>query len=193
MAQTVTTTSKQNTIKPDKKMGYHGTEDSEGAMGRANVATLQGIFGGSPLDGYSGAKEIEAVGEEEKIDLSTPESYRKWFFDNVVDGTISDESYGLGTQDLGFPNAPDLKAGDSDVPVGGEGLPATPFVPNPVSPGEGSILPADQVEAPESFVKKLNPKGPFVGPSTTPTDDPNVASDGRNPTKTSAEIKSRNK
>jgi len=49
-----------------------------------------------------------------------------------------------------------------DVETGGAGLPASPFVPNPVSPGEGSTDPSDQGEAPADFGSTPSAT-PFVG------------------------------
>ncbi len=60
----------------------------------------------------------------------------------VAGGVINDAGYMLGTFDLHFPGTPDL----ATVETGGEGKPASPFVPNPASPGPGSVLPQDQPE-----------------------------------------------
>ena len=54
-------------------------------------------------------------------------------------------------------NAPDL----SLVTVGGAGLPATPYVPNPTSPGaENKFSLTNQVEAPSTFKTSLGTSTP---------------------------------
>ena len=60
----------------------------------------------------------------------------------VTSGIINDAGYMFGTFSLNYPNSPDLDT----VATGGEGLPASPYVPNPASPGPGSVQPADQPE-----------------------------------------------
>ena len=60
-------------------------------------------------------------------------------------------------------NAPDL----SQVVVGGSGLPATPYVPNPTSPGAANKFNlSTQVVAPQTFVTSLGTTTP-ANPKTT--------------------------
>jgi len=140
-------------------IGYQGQEKTDGAKGKSNKSAIKGIFGSSPLPGYNGNETIKVEGEPD-LDLSSPETYRQWFFDNVVKGTVSDANWGLGTYNREFGDAPNL----ADVVTGGGGLPATPYVPNPVSPGEGSTNPAGVAPAPADFTDKLTPDGsPFSG------------------------------
>ena len=77
----------------------------------------------------------------------TPDSIRQQFQDEVLDGVINDDGHTFGTFDTNFSDAPNL----ADVETGGGGLPASPYVPNPSSPGEGSMNPTDQPEAPAGF------------------------------------------
>ena len=109
-------------------------------LGSRNQANLNAIFPSSPIN--SGE-----LNDEERIEL---------YQNEVLDGTV--------TGGLGFPNfntsytangSPDLE----DVKTGGGGLPATPYVPNPNSPGPGSISAADQPE----FEGKLPESGPEFG------------------------------
>lgn len=160
MAQEAKTTYSTNTITPDTNgVGGKGVAGSPGSR---NPASLQAIFPGSPLVGYSGA-ETEAGGESGKLDYSDPAKLKAWFINNVAKGTIDDASYGLGKYDLEFgnnsvegnPSPPDLEkqALTADQP------PASGFVPNPASPGEGSVSATTKPEAPGAFVDKLSPNG----------------------------------
>ena len=84
----------------------------------------------------------------------------------VADGVINDGGYMFGNFDLNYANAPDLNT----VTVGGEGLPASPYVPNPASPGPGSVQPFDQPEYTGAIPEKGNEYGFGLGavsPSTT--------------------------
>ncbi|MAE83214.1 MAG: hypothetical protein CMB80_10785 [Flammeovirgaceae bacterium] len=126
-------------------------------LGARNQANLSAIFGDSPLPGYLG----ELTDEERK------EEYQK----TVLDGTV--------TAGFGFSNfnpeytangAPDLLT----VETGGGGNPATPYVPNPDSPGPGSMSASDQSEftgtIPESGPEYGSGLGGLVSPSTTSTE-----------------------
>ena len=77
----------------------------------------------------------------------TPETIKAQFQDEVLDAVINDKGHTFGTFDTNFGDAPNL----DEVETGGGGLPATPFVPNPTSPGEGSMNATDQAEAPEGY------------------------------------------
>jgi len=101
------------------------------AMGRAGSNDLKACFASSPI--HTG-------------DL-TADSIREQYQKDVLDGVINDGGHTFGTYDPNYVDAPDL----TDVETGGGGLPASPYVPNPVSPGEGSIDPSDQAKAPDGF------------------------------------------
>jgi hypothetical protein len=101
------------------------------SLGRTGTNELKGIYPGSPM--YTG--EI------------TPETIKAQFQDEVLDAVINDKGHTFGTFDTNFGDAPNL----DEVETGGGGLPATPFVPNPTSPGEGSMNATDQAEAPEGY------------------------------------------
>jgi len=77
----------------------------------------------------------------------------------VTEGVINDGGYMFGTFNLNFPNAPDLDT----VATGGEGLPASAYVPNPASPGPGSTQPADQPEYTGNLPEKGNEYGFGLG------------------------------
>jgi hypothetical protein len=85
----------------------------------------------------------------------------------VSNGVINDGGHAFGSFDLNYTNAPDF----STVLVGGEGLPASPYVPNLASPGPGSTSPSDQPEylgnIPEARAQYGSGMGSAVAPSTT--------------------------
>ena len=101
------------------------------AKGTAATNDLKLQYSSSPI--YSG-------------DL-TPESIRKQYQDEVLDGVTNDGGHTFGEFNKNYADAPDY----ADVPTGGGGAPASAFVPNPSSPGEGSVNPSDQPEAPAGF------------------------------------------
>ena len=100
-------------------------------MGSADTATAQAAFPASPMH----------LGE------MTAESIRQQFQEKVIDGVVNDGGHTFGTFDRDYADAPDL----NEVETGGGGLPASPYVPNPTSPGPGSVNPSDQPEPPEGF------------------------------------------
>lgn len=60
----------------------------------------------------------------------------------VSKGVVNDGGHMFGSYDLNFGSSPDLDT----VAVGGEGLPASAYLPNPTSPGPGSVNASDQPE-----------------------------------------------
>ena len=113
------------------KQGTVNPPITDRAMGSAGSNDLKACYASSPI--HSG-------------DLSA-ESIREMYQKEILDGVINDGGHTFGTYNPNYEDAPDL----SDVETGGGGLPASPYVPNPVSPGEGSMNPSDQAEAPEGF------------------------------------------
>lgn len=99
--------------------------------GSSDSSSLKASFPGSPI--HNG-------------DM-TEESVRADFEDKVLNGQVNDGGHTFGTFDRDYTDAPDLQT----VETGGGGLPASPYVPNPASPGEGSVNPADMPEPPEGF------------------------------------------
>ena len=121
-------------------------------LGARHEANLKSAYGASPI--YKG-------------DLTDDE--RKSAFEALaLNGMVTD---GLGMnsfhRDFDANNPPDLE----DVETGGEGKPATPYVPNPSSPGPGSISANDQPkfsgEIPDSSPEFGSGLGGTVSPSVT--------------------------
>ena len=100
-------------------------------MGASDTATVQASFPASPI--YKG-------------DL-TDQSIKDEFQTLVLDGEVNDGGHTFGTYSRDYPNAPDI----SEVEWGGGGLPGSPWTPNPVSPGPGSINASDQADPPDGW------------------------------------------
>src|SRR6056300_1183903 len=73
----------------------------------------------------------------EMTDLERKELFQKLALDGVVQN-----GHGINSFDRDYTSAPNLE----EVETGGEGKPASPYVPNLVSPGPGSVSASDQNE-----------------------------------------------
>ena len=113
---------------------------TERGLGAAASNDLKSMFATSPLGDLSSD--------------SIKEQYQK----EVLDGEINDKGHTFGTYNPNYTDAPDM----ADVETGGGGAPASPFVPNPSSPGEGSVSPTDQPKAPDGFGTEPSAT-PFAG------------------------------
>lgn len=72
--------------------------------------------------------------------------------------------------DYNHPEAPNFTPDvDEKIDAGGEMLPSH-FVPNPTSPGEGSLNPLDKPAAPEGFVKHTEQWGNGAGTKQNPNE-----------------------
>ena len=90
----------------------------------------------------------------------TRDSVREKFQNEVLDGVINDGGHTFGTYNTAYDadgNAPD----PNEVPTGGEGLPASAYVPNPMSAPNGD--PKAQPAAPEGFSSSVQSTPPFSG------------------------------
>lgn len=101
------------------------------ALGKSNYIRVSAAFPASPI--HSG--EL------------TDDSIKARFQELVLDGEVNDSGHTFGAFNRDYGDAPDISA----VETGGGGLPASPYVPNPTSPGPGSMDPTKQGEAPEGF------------------------------------------
>lgn len=90
----------------------------------------------------------------------------------VSNGVINDGGYMFGSFNLNFAGTPDLNT----VAVGGEGLPASPYVPNPTSPGPGSVLPSDKPEYVGTLPTKGDEYGSGLGALSPSESAPKIAS-----------------
>lgn len=126
--------------------------DSDRKLGGSSTATIAAIYSQSPI--HTGQL--------------TRDKLRKFYKDNVLNAVINDNGHTFGTFNTSYNGAPDIS---SDVETGGSGLPASPHVPNPVSPGVGSINPTDQSAAPEGFgTSRSDVPGSGAGSTLEPKD-----------------------
>jgi hypothetical protein len=129
--------------------------------GASDTANLQSMFSEAP--GLS-------------LDAQT---YKESALKLLQDGAV-EENLQVGSYSRDFSGAPNY----NDVPVGAGGLPASPWTPNPVSPGEGSVNPSDMAAAPEGY-GTVATNGSHAGASTV------VTADGRNPAVSSTNMSER--
>jgi len=106
------------------------------ALGKANFIRVASSFPASPI--HSGEM--------------TDATIKAKFQELALDGPVNDGGHTFGTFNRDYVDAPDL----ATVETGGGGLPASPYVPNPVSPGPGTMDPTKQGEAPEGFGQEPN-------------------------------------
>ena len=134
---------------PSHRQGTVNPPITDRSLGNAGTNNLKSIFTHSPI-------HLEEI---------TDDSLREEFQDTVLDAVINDGGHTFGTFDTGFTDAPDL----ATVETGGGGKPATPYVPNPTSPGPGSMNATDQPEAPDGFGETANSQfGTGVGSALGP-------------------------
>jgi len=109
------------------------TLPTEQGMGTTSTATVQACFPASPM--YSG-------------DI-TDEERRALFTELVLAPVVNDGGHTFGEFNRAFVDAPNI----ADVEWGGGGLPGSPYAPNPVSPGPGSINASDQADPPAGWAQ----------------------------------------
>jgi len=120
--------------------------------GARNESNLQSIFGSSPLyTDYNSDEEVKAL-------------YQDTVLDSTVEAGLGFANFNTEYTANGAPNL-------DEVETGGAGKPATPYTPNPSSPGPGSTSAADQPEfagtIPDSAPEFGSGLGGLVSPSTT--------------------------
>jgi len=124
----------------------------EQPFGSRHQINLESMFAASPL----------------YVDYNSDETVTQLYQDEALDGLVTS---GLGinsfNRDYAENDAPNLE----DVETGGGGLPASPFVPNPTSPGPGSVFAGDQApyegELPEAGGEFGSGLGATLSPSVT--------------------------
>jgi hypothetical protein len=131
----------QATVSPD------GAASPTPDFGKRGQENLNQIFGGSPLPGYQNVDIDEydeglvdniclAAFNGNDINESVPSEL------GVSKGIVNDGGYMFSKVDLNYGGAPII----ADVETGGAGKPGSPYAPNLVSPGDGSVDAADQDE-----------------------------------------------
>ena len=155
-------------------------DPSKGSVLGSRSNNITKVFSSSPL--Y--AKPLVSVpGYVQRLSFD-PAGLKAWFLSNVVNGVVpsSDNYYGYpGGIGMDFSGSPDMKT----VEVGGAGLPATPYVPNPSSPGspEDGTINVDYTTIPASpeFAAQQNARNPNNYGSDLARTGMNVAAPERNP------------
>ena len=132
-----------------------------GGPGASDTANLQSMFSQTP-----------------GLSLDT-QGYKESALKLLQDGSV-EENLQVGSYNRDFSGAPNY----NDVPTGAGGLPASPWVPNPVSPGQGSVNPSDMAAAPEGY-GTVTTNGSHAGSSTV------VTAEGRNPAVSSTNMSER--
>lgn len=127
------------------------------SMGKSSTEILKASYPANPVGVEAPLVDDGTISS----DLATN------FSELCLDGTISDDGHTFGEFNLDFADAPAY----DDVETGGGGLPASPWVPNPVSPGPGSQNPADVGDPPEGFGEEPSDTwGTGVGSQLSPAE-----------------------
>ncbi len=108
--------------------------------------------------GSSATNDLKSMFSTSPLHEMTAEGIREKYQSEVLDGVTNDGGHTFNEQNMGYPDAPSY----DDVPTGGGGAPASAFVPNPSSPGEGSVDPSTQPKAPDGFGETPSAT-PFAG------------------------------
>ena len=132
-------------------------EGGTGALGgvaelsRSNSESLKKSFPGSPIHDGS----------------MTRDNVQKGFQELALDGEVLDgfcfPKFNRDYHEGADGEKPPVIA---DVETGGEGKPGSPHMPNPVSPGVGSMNPADQPAPPDDMESTKTSRPPFIGEGT---------------------------
>lgn len=133
-------------------------------MGNRNESRLQSAFPNSPLPiGKNEYDENYLKHLAESVLKGNGGPGDDFTNSNVKNGVINDSGYMFGSFDLNYSGAPDL----ATVETGGEGKPASPFIPNLAS-AEGAN-PSAQPEYLGELPKKANLFGSGQGGAVSPS------------------------
>jgi hypothetical protein len=142
------------------KQGTISAVTTTRALGAAGSITLQQTFPASPI-------------HEKSDQFASIEDLKEEFEKLVLDGEVNDEGHTFGTFVRDYADAPNI----DDVETGAGGLPASPWVPNPTSPGPGSMNPTDQPAPPDGFGETPNDQyGVGVGSQLNPKNSSEIIS-----------------
>lgn len=134
-------------------------------MGNRNDSRLSAAFPNSPLPiGKNEYNEEYLKSLAESVLKGNGGPGDSFSNSNTSNGVVNDSGYMFGSVDLNYSNAPDL----NDVITGGEGKPASPFIPNLAS-AEGAMA-SNQPEYLGELPKKANLFGSGMGGAISPKD-----------------------
>ena len=142
-------TSTDYTIANPGKIGYGGILDTDGSPGKQNSKALMAAYATSPIYSLWSSEMKAASGEAGTISYDPTDNgaaLKKWFFNNVVNGSVTNLNMGITNQSLEYAGsateaAPNLASIDTTKLTGINTL--SPYVPNLKSPGEGQWTDAD--------------------------------------------------
>ena len=135
------------------------TVPTEAAKGSTSTTTVQACFPASPI--YTGEM--------------TDDSVKAQYEELVLAGEVNDGGHTFGKFNRNYIDAPNI----ADVEWGGGGLPGSPYAPNPVSPGPGSMNASEQGEPPEGWAQKPPAQwGTGVGSQLQPSESSKQQSGG---------------
>ena len=136
---------------PTHKQGMVESVVTTNGSGTSGTETIKASFPASPI--YLGEMTDTTVKEQAQ--------------ELLLDGVVIDGGHTFGEFDRDYVNAPNY----GDVEVGGGGLPGSPWTPNPVSPGPGSMNPTDQADPPDGWGQTPNAQwGGGVGSQLEPSE-----------------------
>jgi len=136
----------QNTV--DTPGGGNGKLGGVKELSRSNTKSLKASFPGSPI--HDGSLTRDFIQDH--------------FQENVLDGIVENGyCFSSFSRDYDKGTAPNKPPVLSEVATGPGGLPAGPHVPNPASPGVGSVNPADLPDPPDGFEKLKTSRPPYIG------------------------------
>ena len=104
---------------------------NERGFGKSDSASLVSAYGASPI--HAGEINDESIKELAQTLL--------------LDGIVNDAGHTFGEFNRDYVDAPVI----ADVETGAGGLPGSPYVPNPSSPGPGSMNATDIPAPPDGF------------------------------------------
>ena len=105
----------------------------------------------------------------------TDDSVKAQYEELVLAGEVNDGGHTFGKFNRNYIDAPNI----ADVEWGGGGLPGSPYAPNPVSPGPGSMNASEQGEPPEGWAQKPPAQwGTGVGSQLQPSESSKQQSGG---------------
>ncbi len=146
------------------------------SLGHRGDRVLQACFPASPLNPVTGDYTVglvEDIGNAALRGAGGPGDSVTNI--DVSNGVVNDGGYFFGSYDLNYAGAPNLR----DVETGGEGLPAGAYVPNPTSPGPGSVNPFDQAPYTGLPIVPTSQYGVGLGSAVSPSDTSTGVSGGR--------------
>ena len=134
----------QNTV--DTPEGGNGKLGNVSELSRSNTESLKKSFPGSPIH----------------LGQMTRASVQSDFQAKVLDGTVTN-GYCFSSFSRDYSGAPKIS---EEVAGAGAGGPGSSHMPNPVSPGAGSVDPTKQADPPPNLQESKTSRPPFIVPGS---------------------------